>query len=314
MPEPVIRRARPEERRTALRLCLTTAGQSPGDLEQQVNGFLEYTRALHLACDSMFVAEAHGRPIAACCWMAWPGRTGMISAGPGGSPPLEATLVKLLAQAVEASPARDIPLHQALLPPSDKALRAAFLGAGFAELSVLQYLEKALTPDDVPVRPLPGWSEPGCQIEPFDENKVQDWHSLILATYERSLDCPELTGLRQIDDIIAGHRGAGIFTPDRWLMLRHQSRPAAVVMLCENPLRPALEIVYTGVHPGFRGRGLGRYMVGLALSLAFRGGFPAVTLAVDERNRPARAIYQAAGFEYAGARRALIRPQTASTS
>ena len=43
--------------------------------------------------------------------------------------------------------------------------------------------------------------------------------ALIEATYRDSLDCPALAGLRHIEDVMAGHKAAGLFSPHRWLLL-----------------------------------------------------------------------------------------------
>ena len=44
----------------------------------------------------------------------------------------------------------------------------------------------------------------------------------ILQTYRDSLDCPGLNGVRQIEDIIAGHKASGEFDPALWFLLCEQ--------------------------------------------------------------------------------------------
>jgi ribosomal protein S18 acetylase RimI-like enzyme len=57
------------------------------------------------------------------------------------------------------------------------------------------------------------------------------------------------------------------------------------------------EVAYVGVVPEARRRGFGRELMGKALFEAKAAGQPHVTLSVDARNRPARALYHHLGFE-----------------
>lgn len=314
MIESVIRPAGPGERRTALRLSLASPPQSPGDLENQVSGFIEHCRSLRLSYDRQFLAVSGGRAVAACTCIAWPGRTGMIMLGPGRTPALKAALVDLLATLLRSADPVQTRLLQALTPPDDPVLEAALLDMGFSNLAVLHYLEKDLDPLDAPApRPPPGRNPTDLTWETFDERRAAAWRDLILCSYDDSLDCPGLAGLRDMDDIMAGHRGSGLFSPRHWMMLRCGGEPAGVMMLNAQPLRPVLEVAYTGVAPDHRGRGYGRYLVQMALNLASTEGFSGMTLAVDEQNHWARRIYESEGFAFTCARRAMILPVSAPT-
>ena len=44
--------------------------------------------------------------------------------------------------------------------------------------------------------------------------------AVLQATYEGSLDMPELEGTRGLEDILAGHQAAGLFVPERWRLGR----------------------------------------------------------------------------------------------
>jgi len=314
MIEPVIRPAGPGERRAALRLSLAAPPQSAAELENQVSGFIDHCRSLGLNHDRQFVALEGGRPIAACTCIAWPGRTGMLMLGPGRAPALKATLVNLITTLLRAHHREDIRLFQALTPPDDPNLEAALLEAGFSNLAVLHYLER-----DVDVlEPLALESPRGLRLsdvgfETFNDSPESDWRDVIRRTYDDSLDCPGLAGLRDMDDILAGHRGSGLFSPQRWIMLRSAGQPIGVMMLNAQPLRPMLEVAYTGVLPEHRGRGYGRFLVQKALSMAAAEGFSGVTLAVDDLNHPARRIYETEGFKFTCSRRAMIKPASAPT-
>lgn len=175
--------------------------------------------------------------------------------------------------------------------------------------------ERTRTHDEAAGSSLPERTRTPAAAEPrtwrwitYAPERHREFADLILATYEASLDCPALSGLRHIDDIIAGHQAAGRFDPRRWLLLRNGDRAAGCILFAENPVRPALELVYMGVHPRERCHGVGTALLRAGLALARRERFDIVTVAVDEANEPALRLYRRHGFRQTTCRRALIRP------
>jgi mycothiol synthase len=138
---------------------------------------------------------------------------------------------------------------------------------------------------------------PDFDWRPFEPASAAEFREVLLATYVGSLDMPELEGARGLDDILAGHRAAGLFTPEYWQLGRIPTEPeaAAVLLLTEAPGRDAWEVVYLGLTPAARGRGLGRAVIRHALELA-RAHASTLELAVDLRNTPAVRLYRATGF------------------
>ncbi len=70
-----------------------------------------------------------------------------------------------------------------------------------------------------PRRPWP--SRPGVppiDWRPFGPETEAEFRAVLQQTYIRSLDMPELEGIRSLDDILASHRAAGRFVADRWRM------------------------------------------------------------------------------------------------
>jgi mycothiol synthase len=149
----------------------------------------------------------------------------------------------------------------------------------------------------------PGGSGPSSDLGPSFEWRSFDWtieaefRAVLQATYQGSLDMPELEGTRALDNILEGHRAAGRFAPERWQLGRIPGEPAAaaVLLLAEVPGRNVWEVVYLGLTPAARGRGLGRTTLRHALELA-RAHVPQLELAADIRNTPATRLYHAAGF------------------
>jgi GNAT superfamily N-acetyltransferase len=61
--------------------------------------------------------------------------------------------------------------------------------------------------------------------------------------------------------------------------------------------RPLLNVHDLAVIPGYRGRGVGRALLGEAEACALRAGCCKLTLEVQDDNAPARALYESFGFE-----------------
>jgi predicted N-acetyltransferase YhbS len=77
--------------------------------------------------------------------------------------------------------------------------------------------------------------------------------------------------------------------------------------------RAGLELVYMGIVPEARGKGLGDGLIRLGINaLAEEGGGHIVT-AVDAANGPARRLYHRHGFGYLHSKRALVKTLTPAT-
>jgi [ribosomal protein S18]-alanine N-acetyltransferase len=97
-----------------------------------------------------------------------------------------------------------------------------------------------------------------------------------------------------MDDVLSAHRLAG-GRPSTWWIAEVDHVPAACVLV--NDHTDSAEVVYLGVAPEYRRRGLARCMLDRAARAAAARGLASLTLAVDAANTPAMAAYAAAGFE-----------------
>jgi ribosomal protein S18 acetylase RimI-like enzyme len=162
-------------------------------------------------------------------------------------------------------------------------------------------------------RPVPGPGggaplhlAPPLRLLTWSQANRQTFAKAILASYEQTLDCPGLLGMRQIDDIIAGHMATGQFVPELWMALYREEEPAAVMLLGALPQRQALELVYLGVSVPFRRQGMARRLVDHAIHLAHRRRCNKLMLAVDEHNSPALKLYRSMHFIATARRTALV--------
>lgn len=309
MHPPVIEPAAPEDLRSVLRLTLATPDQPRAELERQVNAFIRHAREMRLDLTRQWVCKDGDRIVDAATCLESPGRTALLFLPDGRTAEADTPAADdLVRHVVEQESRRPVRLLQCLVNPDDVERFDMLRRLGFIDLATLRYMEwnaKGQTARAGPVR-LSGIRERDVRWDTYAPASHADFARLIAETYRRSRDCPGLHGLRDIEDVIAGHKATGRFDPRRWLLLRNVNEPVGCILFGENPLRPTLELTYMGVHPDRRRNNVGKYILQHGLSLARRERFHAVTLAVDADNAPALALYDWAGFRETIRRRALI--------
>jgi ribosomal protein S18 acetylase RimI-like enzyme len=133
-------------------------------------------------------------------------------------------------------------------------------------------------------------------FEPYREDDPDLFHATLQRTYEETLDCPEVSGARTIEQVIEGHKNQGLFDPELWWLVRQGPRPVGVLLMMPSPEGLDWELAYLGLVPEARGQGLGKELILKALCEARAALVSGVTLSVDERNHPARRLYLRAGF------------------
>ena len=180
-------------------------------------------------------------------------------------------------------------LAHALARADEREFAAPLLHAGFRRMTALHQWQHTLT--DLPTQvPSP------LRFECYRPALAAEFAAVIERTYEATLDCPELNGVRSIDEIMDGHRGQGKFDPAFWWLAYDGARPVGVVLLVEMPDGCTWELAYLGLIPEYRGRRLARVLVTHALHTLSMQPATRLVLAVDERNEPARRLYQSLGF------------------
>lgn len=289
----------------ALRLLLS----GPGGLAQdeQVLDFLSYAMHRNVDVNSTWIATTRGRIEWALLPVISPGKTMLMLSPTKLHKHSSADAVVELAKAVAHEYAqRDIHLAQLLLDPDQPAVRDAYTTAGFSELAELVYLHRPIrsagraTTDQIT---LPG----SFQLLSYSPQTEHLFADAIRASYESSLDCPGLNGMRDMGDVIEGHRATGEFEPGLWHIVIEHDRPLAVLLLNRSIHSEAMELVYIGLAPAARGRGLGDQLMQLAMHLSARDGKSELTLAVDSRNVPAMKLYFRHGMKRVGSRMAMIQ-------
>lgn len=205
---------------------------------------------------------------------------------------------------------------QALPEPEEAWAVEAFGAAGFLSVGTLRYMrcdrairagsaEAGAWPEGVSVERVMPQGQRGA-LPPAREAEVM---AALERSYVDTLDCPELCGLRSTRDVLDSHRSTGDFDPSTWWLVKHRGRPAGCMLLNRCPEQRTIELVYLGLGPELRGKGLGRALLEMGVRGARRGAAGwAVTCAVDERNAPALRLYAGLGFEAQSRRLALVCP------
>jgi GNAT superfamily N-acetyltransferase len=291
----------------ALRMILGSGGR-PAD-NQQIIDFLTFARQRGIDLNELWVAERGGAILWAAVPILSPGRTMLLftPADPPSPGALEA--VGTIADAIcERFRTRNIQLAQALLDPGDEVSRRIFEARQFARMAELIYLHAAIK-RPLPPPPLgPQWT-----IHHYSPQTHPLFAAAILASYRNSLDCPGLNGMRSMEDIIAGHKSSGDFNPEHWYVLRSRDEASGqeiahgVLLLTRLPRGDAAELVYLGLAPEARGRGLGEWMMRQAFTTAASMGVGRLSLAVDSTNSPALKLYYRFGMARMGSKVAMMR-------
>jgi GNAT superfamily N-acetyltransferase len=200
-------------------------------------------------------------------------------------------------------------LAQGLLEPLETEAAGAYLDAGFEKLAELGYLRRDISRFARYDRP--DWSRIGVRVTRMSEMPWDTGQALLVrameASYTGTLDCPALCGMRTVDDVLASHKSVGAFDPSLWWLVSIDGRPEGCMLLSRFPAHDTVELVYLGVGPGLRGKGIGAGLIELALAELQALGEKSLACAVDLNNAPALTLYKRARFKEFARRVALIR-------
>jgi mycothiol synthase len=301
-PEPAgpveYRPARADEVQPGLAMILGSGAAPAG--HEQVLDFLQFASARGINVNDLWVVATKGKLVWGVLPIVNPGHTALLFAPPRR--PADCDVAPLIDALCDHLGQRSVYLAQALLDPADNPGRAMMASLGFREMAELLYLQsnapRALAPGELPDSFF--WQTYSPQTHPL-------FAEAILDSYQQSLDCPGLNGLRDIEDVIAGHKASGEFNPRFWFVLMERDMPRGVVLLGRVPRTDAAELVYLGLARAARGRGLSDLMMRQALWAVREMNLSRLTLAVDSHNAPAIRLYYRHGMQRIGSKVALMR-------
>lgn len=302
-PPPVVcRLVQRGEIEPALRLILGGSRGVAGD--EQVLDFLTFALARKIDVNHTWVATLNGRMEWALLPVASPGKTTLLFSPSRLPRRQDRHVVGRLNEHVAAHQrAAGVDLLQLLLDPADRELAHLYAACAYDRLAELAYLQVDVRGTEPLPRVPPGWT-----MAHYGTDTHAAFADAISRSYEHSRDCPSLNGKREIDDVIAGHQASGDFDPRLWYLLRDdRGRPLATLLLSRTAGNGQVELVYIGLVPEARGRGVGDLLIRWSLAVVALEGRKHLSLAVDSQNAPALRLYYRHGFAKIGSRVALIR-------
>ncbi|XAL97991.1 GNAT family N-acetyltransferase [Phycisphaeraceae bacterium D3-23] len=299
-----------ERRRAALAQLLTGR---PREDDSAVAHFEQFARDQGLNTDGVWVACSGGpggRILAAALVVPNAGATAMLFPGSAAGWHDHAIAQRLIERACAAAENPGVCVVQALLDPGQVLEGRVLEQAGLTKLAKLVYMQCATDPKDHRIGLPMSLGRVAVKAYRGDEEHMARFCRAVEASYEDTLDCPGLLGLRPIEQVVAGHRATGRFTPALWQAFYDaEDRPVAVLLLAEVAQGGSHEVVYLGVAKPFRGRGVGSQLMAYALSTTTRCGGSRLFLAVDDRNEPAVRLYHGLGFRATARKIAYVMPR-----
>jgi GNAT superfamily N-acetyltransferase len=232
--------------------------------------------------------------LAAALILASLGKVGFVYHSPPDLPGVgQPALVELLRAICGEGLAGGLSMVQSLVDPAMEANAESLTEAGFEAIAELIYMGLAVTAPPVESGPAgDNWT-----FRNGREFAMTELTAVIRATYRDALDCPRLSGTRQMADVIKSHRNTGQFSPEWWWLLACDDVPAGCVLMNRTSRQGVAEVVYMGVVPEFRGKGIGGILMGRAISTLHENNCDTLRLAVDSRNIYAKRLYDRFGFE-----------------
>jgi GNAT superfamily N-acetyltransferase len=257
----------------------------PGERAQRIQQCIHFLETGVLDPNGIWVARDGGRILAAQICVPLAGSACLFWL-PGADDDCAAAVVQA---GLDWCRSRGCKLAQALAQPEEMARTPPLLRCGFRATTRLQQWRRNFID-------LPRYPPPTLRFERYRPALDADLAATLERSYDGTLDCPELDGVRTMDEIIAGHRGQGKFHPDFWWLAYDGAMPIGVALFVEMPDATTWELAYLGIVPEQRRRGLARALLIHALHALSAQPATAVALSVDARNGPAQRLYQSLGF------------------
>ncbi len=222
----------------------------------------------------------------------------------------------LLTAAIDWAKQLPIEMLQAVVDRSDCAYHAVLERVGLEKLVDLVFVTSPPVESPAPTKNDSMAADWDFQPVAPDPLNMQRWHQILEATYTNSQDCPSINGKRSAANTIAGYQATGSFLEQGWMIVRSSNehvpeleansngesdqhptgRDVGCLILADHPGNDFLELIYFGVSPAARGKGLGRHILEKASQFAKKMGRNRIIAAVDRKNLPALRVY--AQLEY----------------
>jgi mycothiol synthase len=283
--------ARAEDRYQALRLFFHHLAEE--EREARVKHAVTLLAKGELPADGLLVCRDGENLIGTIAALPLPGAAGLVwppqVAGTSGRETAEDVLLET---AMAWLRHRGAKFAQALLSAGEAGSAFPLERRGFRHITTLLYLQKVLSLADQFAH-----SPSRLDLQTYTTCDGPAFHQALVDSYEGSLDCPELNGLRTAEQIVAGYRAVPGCQLQRWWLASHQDTPVGVLITVASQEAATWELLYVGLVPPARHQGFGTELTRMAMAQAQASGAARLILTVDTRNQPARRLYASLGFE-----------------
>ena len=298
----------PDRRKVALKLLFARF-----PIDEQASRLDDALGSADRGClnlDGLLLAEEDGQPVGAALMMrqndgvalVWPPVTTCHAVDTAAT---EHAVMARLCGEIDRVDAR---LAQALIAPDDVAERELLETHGFHRAADMFFLARTVGDWDLIKAPSALMlADDEVDFELFNEANADRFATVIERTYRESLDCPFLDGFRSGKDALSSHRLSGTFDPAGWRLYKSGQEDIGVLLMNEHPEQNAIELVYFGIVPEFRGKRLGRRILTEGIQAAAITGRAAFFLAVDCENIYANRLYGELGFSEMARRQVMLR-------
>ncbi len=249
--------------------------------------------------------------VAAAYFMQLPGRVGTLG-GLRCRPGYESMAAMAVQALRRRQEALGIQQLQAIVDPGDTTAWKTLSQAGFVRVTEVLQIYKGLSASPKPRLFQEHESESSSQPavasnlhwRPASSLTFEQMVALVDQTFDRSLDCPHLHGIRSVQDnvhgFLDGHAWSdwakGVLEHQDWWVLCCQQIPIGCTLLKHHP-GSVTELIYMGLAESHRGKGFGKQLLRRSIEVANARGHEYLTSAVDSQNWPAVQLYERFGFE-----------------
>jgi ribosomal protein S18 acetylase RimI-like enzyme len=287
--------------RMAEALSLVLRDLAPSQRRIFAGHLLAGTKQTKSSDEALFIALRRGEICGAAWGQRQPGNVATFWPPQLATGENQQVALRLAEAVTEQLDATAVAMTQVLLTAADDSAVTMLTAVGFRYLAELLYLscEAARFPHHAPSTEL--------EFEPYREDLLSRVMRLTEQTYEDTLDCAALGGMRTMEDVLTGYRATGVFRPENWFIVRALGIDVGVLLLADHSQARHYELMYMGLVPRARGRGWGRKIAEYAQWRACCAGADRIVLAADAINTPAVRAYRAVGFEQFDRRTVYVR-------
>ena len=173
----------------------------------------------------------------------------------------------------------------------------------FQFLSDLIYLAAEIAPQETSEKP---YRLNFVPLSGDSDDEMERLTLLVKATYNNSLDFPDLMQIAPVEQVVHGYKAGAVFRPELWFFIRHEGVDIGMLLLTD-AAADQFELTYMGLLESARGCGFSKEIVRFARERTSRESRPLLLTSVDEKNIPACQTYLSLGFKAWDRKRVYVR-------